>query len=291
METAETVGKSNAARAGAEGGGSGGNAAGAGSVAGAGSAASVDAGVGVSAGNAAGAENIAGVGVGAANVSASASAASVSARANASGGAAGASAGAGGDFAGGDATGGGRARLREVAASEKKGLGISDVLLIGILLAVGAVLKFFVGSIINFGMKPNFIIAMYCLTILLVRPRVREALIIGVLAGAICQVFPGQPYINLISEPFGAVAMALLIMVPVGAGGKMMPAKILACTFLSTLVSGFTFIGVMYIAYYSGANIAPTPLAAFMAIIFGTATINAVIVQLLYIPLKLALKK
>jgi hypothetical protein len=46
----------------------------------------------------------------------------------------------------------------------------------------------------------------------------------------------------------------------------------------------------MYIMYYSGVDIKPTPLAIFMAIIFGTATINAVIVQALYIPLKLALK-
>jgi hypothetical protein len=183
----------------------------------------------------------------------------------------------------------GQPRLREVAAGEKNGLGISDVLLVGILLAVGAVLKFFVGSVINFGMKPNFIIAMYCLTILLVKPRVREALIIGLLAGAVCQVFPGQPYINMVSEPIGALAMALLAMIPID--GRKMPIKILASTFLSTLASGFSFIGVMYVAYYGGAQITPTPLAAFMAIIFGTAAINAVIVQLLYIPLKLALKK
>jgi hypothetical protein len=43
--------------------------------------------------------------------------------------------------------------------------------------------------------------------------------------------------------------------------------------------------------YYSGFEITPTPLAIFMAIIFGTAFINSVIVQILYIPLKLALKK
>jgi len=50
----------------------------------------------------------------------------------------------------------------------------------------------------------------------------------------------------------------------------------------------------MYLLYYTRTDIliaAPTPLAIFMAIIFGTATINAIIVQLLYIPLKLALKK
>ncbi|GHT60698.1 hypothetical protein FACS1894109_18630 [Spirochaetia bacterium] len=177
---------------------------------------------------------------------------------------------------------------REVAQKEKKGLQIRDVLLIGILLAAGAVLKFFVGSVINFGMKPNFIIAMYCLIIMLIKPGFIEAAIIGILAGAICQFFPGQPYINFASELLGAVAMCLLIKIPLEK--LKIPVKPIICTFFSTLVSGFTFIAVMYIMYYSGVDIKPTPLAIFMAIIFGTATINAVIVQVLYIPLKLALK-
>jgi hypothetical protein len=180
-------------------------------------------------------------------------------------------------------------RKREAAGQEKKGLGIREILLTGILLAAGAVLKFFVGSIINFGMKPNFIIAMYCLVILLVRPRLVEAAIIGLLAGAICQFFPGQPYINFVSELTGALAMCLLIRIPLNTGK--IPVKTLLCTFFSTLVSGFTFIGVMYLIYYAGANITPTPLAIFLAIILGTAFINSVIVQLLYLPLRLVLKK
>ena len=178
---------------------------------------------------------------------------------------------------------------REVAAEEKKGLGVSEILLIGILLAAGAVLKFFVGSVINFGMKPNFIIAMYCLIVLLIRPRVKEAAIIGILAGAVCQFFPGQPYINFGSELIGAVAMVLLLKIPMNIG-KISLSPIVG-TFISTLISGFTFIGIMYVMYYTGAEITPTPLAAFMAIIFGTAFINAIIVQVLYIPLKLSLKK
>ena len=181
---------------------------------------------------------------------------------------------------------------RILVQQEKKGLQIRDILLIGILLASGAVLKFFVGSVINFGMKPNFIIAMYCLTILLIKPRLLEAAIIGLLAGAICQFFPGQPYLNFVSELTGALAMCLLIKIPLEK--IRIPVKPIICTFLSTLVSGFTFIGVMYLLYYTRTDIlvsAPTPLAIFMAIIFGTATINAVIVQVLYIPLKMALKK
>jgi hypothetical protein len=181
------------------------------------------------------------------------------------------------------------AEKREVARQAKKGLQIRDVLLIGILLAAGAVLKFFVGAVINFGMKPNFIIAMYCLIILLIKPGIIESAIIGILAGAICQFFPGQPYINFASELLGAVAISLLIKIPLEK--IKLPVKTLVCTFLSTLVSGFSFIAVMYIMYYSGADIKPTPLAIFMAIIFGTAAINAIIVQVLYIPLKLVLKK
>ncbi|MDR1470888.1 MAG: hypothetical protein LBS75_00040, partial [Synergistaceae bacterium] len=174
----------------------------------------------------------------------------------------------------------GALRRREVAEADRAGLGIKDVLLIGILLAAGAVLKFFVGTVVNFGMKPNFIIAMYCLIILLIKPRMREACIIGLLSGAICQFFPGQPYINFASELAGAIAMCALARLPLSIGR--LPLKTVACTFLSTLVSGFSFIGVMYLMYYSGADIKPTPLAAFMAIIFGTAFINAVIVQVLY---------
>jgi len=181
---------------------------------------------------------------------------------------------------------------RTIIQQEKKGLQIRDILLIAILLASGAVLKFFVGSIINFGMKPNFIIAMYCLTILLIKPRLIEAAIIGLLAGAVSQFFPGQPYLNFASELTGAVAMCLLAKIPLEK--LKIPLTPILGTFLSTIVSGFTFIGLMYLLYYARSGILrtpPTPLAIFMAIIFGTAAINAVIVQVLYIPLKLALKK
>ncbi|WP_417175314.1 hypothetical protein [Adlercreutzia sp.] len=49
---------------------------------------------------------------------------------------------------------------RTVAAAEKKGLAIQDLILVAVLLAAGAVLKLTVGSLLaSFGMKPNFIIA------------------------------------------------------------------------------------------------------------------------------------
>jgi hypothetical protein len=181
-------------------------------------------------------------------------------------------------------------KKRTFVQQEKKGLQIRDILLISILLASGAVLKFFVPNL--GGMKPNFIIAMYCLAILLIKPRLFEAAIIGILAGAISQVFPAQPYINFVSELAGALAMCLLAKIPMEK--IKIPIKPTICTFFSTLASGFTFIGIMYLLYYvrpNMLNVAPAALAVFMGVVFGTATINAVIVQVLYIPLKLALKK
>lgn len=178
---------------------------------------------------------------------------------------------------------------RTIALEKPKGLGISDVILVGVLLAAGAVLKLFVGSLFNAGMKPNFIIAMYCLAILLVRPRLGEAAVIGLLAGAVCQFFPGTPYLNLLSELLGAVAMALMCRVPMKLGRVNLAP--MAAAFLSTLVSGFAFIGLMYLVFYAGADITPTPLAAFLAIIFGTAVVNTVIVEVLYLPLRQVVKR
>ncbi len=179
---------------------------------------------------------------------------------------------------------------RVLKEQESKGLNVTEVILIGVLLAAGAVLKFFVGSVVNFGgMKPNFIIAMYCLIILIIKPRISQAAIIGLLAGVICQFFPGTPYINLISELVGGVVMALLIRLPL-AIGKVNLRPIVA-TFISTLVSGFIYLGVLYLALYMGVDAKPVALLPFLGIIFGTATINAIIVQILYIPLKSVLKK
>ena len=83
--------------------------------------------------------------------------------------------------------------------------------------------------------------------------------------------------------------MAAFMRIPSGKGRfSLMP---VISTFISTLASGFTFIAAMYLIFYAGANVKPVPLAIFLGIIFGTAAINSVIVQILYVPLKLALKK
>ena len=179
---------------------------------------------------------------------------------------------------------------RNTAQRTEEGLTVRDVILVGTLLAAGAVLKFFVGAAVSFGgMKPNFIIAMYCLCILLIRPKAHEAAAIGLIAGAICQLFPGTPYINLISEGIGGAAAYMLMRVPLRF--KKTDLSPAFTTFFTTLISGFTYLGVLYLALYMGADVKPAALAVFAGIIFGTAFLNTLMVSVLYVPMRLALEK
>ncbi len=175
---------------------------------------------------------------------------------------------------------------RELKATDKKGVSVRDFILIGVLLAAGAVLKYFAGSVINIGgVKPNFIIAMYCLGILLIKPKIYESAAIGLLAGAVCQFFPGTPYLNFVSELAGAVVMALMIKLVINIGKVSFTPAI--STFVSTVVSGGLFVSCLFI--FLGATSAT--LAAYIPIVLGTALINTVIVQVLYVPLRIALKQ
>ena len=176
---------------------------------------------------------------------------------------------------------------RVLKSEVKKGLSLQDLLLTAVLLAAGAVLKFFAGTFINFfGMKPNFIIAMYCMAIVLIRPKIYYSIIIGLLAGAICQFFPGTPYLNFGSEIAGALCMGLLIAVP--AKSKTLEIVIAAAsTFISTVVSGGLYVVLLFVFIKSD----PSAMIAYVPIVLGTATLNCIIVSLLYVPLMKVLKK
>ena len=167
-----------------------------------------------------------------------------------------------------------------------KSFQITDLILVAVLLAAGQVLKMTLGTALSsIGVKPNFIIAMYCLAILLIRPNFTQALIIGLLAGAINQINPATPWLNFISEPLGAVAMFALIRIPMKIGK--FDLNPIVATFLSTVVSGGSFVACRYL--FMGANVADLP--ANLLVVFGTAAINAVIVEALYYPLRKVLSK
>lgn len=175
-----------------------------------------------------------------------------------------------------------KAEKRVVKEESRAAVEIRSLILTAVLLAAGAVLKFFAGSVINIGgMKPNFIIAMYCLAILLIKPNLPHAAIIGVLAGAVCQFFPGTPYINFISELAGAVVMALLLRIPMQRN-----VSSVVSTFLATVVSGGLYTVCLFL--FTGAAV--ETLVAYVPIVLCTALINCVIVGVLYVPTRAALK-
>jgi hypothetical protein len=175
---------------------------------------------------------------------------------------------------------------RVVVEQARRGFQVKDLVLIAILLAAGLVLKMAAGTVFTFGgMKPNFMIAMYCLAILLTRPKLYQGIIIGLMTGILCQLATAVPLVNLVSEPVAGLVCSLLVMLPLQLGK--FDARPLTCTFLTTVVSGYIFASI--VVFMTGAAIG-TLFTFYAVMVFGTAFFNCVIVQVLYIPLKKALK-
>ena len=65
-----------------------------------------------------------------------------------------------------------------------------DIAIVGILLAIGAILRYFL-AMLHTPLTPNMIIAFYCLAIILIRPKVFEALGIGLVAGILSMLISG----------------------------------------------------------------------------------------------------
>ena len=181
-------------------------------------------------------------------------------------------------------------RTIAVESEEKKGLTTQDLILIAVLLAAGAVLKLTVASFLSFaGMKPNFVIAMYCLAIILTRPKLPQAVAIGLIAGIMCQIpmLNATPLVNIPSEVLGALACGLLIRVPMKIGDKL-DINPIVTTFLSTVVSGYTF--AIIVGLMNGLAL-PVIFVTYAIMVFGTATFNAILVQILTPLLRKVLKK
>lgn len=170
------------------------------------------------------------------------------------------------------------AEKREVTVGEKKGLrNTKNLILVGVMMAVGIVLRLFAGVIAIGSMHPNFLIATYCLSIFVIKPNVKEAAAIGLISGLISQIGTSMPWLGLGSETLGAIAMCLLIAIPLP---KLI--KPVVCTFIATCISGFAFVGLAALTY---AN--PMPGAQFIAmssVTLVTALLNMIIVTVLALP-------
>lgn len=189
------------------------------------------------------------------------------------------------------------AAKRTIAVDQKKdGLSVRDLILVAVLIAAGAVLKLTVSSFLNFaGMKPNFMIAMYCLAIILTRPKIYQSVVIGLLVGVVSQIpmLNATPLVNIASEMVGALVCGILVTVlaKVARDNKTCQNVVfpIIITFISTAFSGYTFAMIVGVAVTH-----LDPLAVFgvyAVMVLGTATMNAVLAAILTPVLRAVLKR
>ncbi|MEN6327254.1 MAG: tryptophan transporter [Syntrophomonas sp.] len=163
----------------------------------------------------------------------------------------------------------------------QKNTKLVSVIVTAVLIGIGAALRSFAPPI--FTITPNLVIAMYCLAIILVRPKMSGALVIGIVGGVVSMLTSKSPnpYLNLITEPAGALACYLIVTtLPNLSIFKYMLKPILA-TFIGTLASGSLYV-ILNAVFFA----MPTPVAigAFVSVVLPTATINTVIAYVLYLP-------
>ncbi|WP_052418703.1 energy-coupling factor transporter ATPase [Methanolacinia paynteri] len=163
-----------------------------------------------------------------------------------------------------------------------------DIAIVGILLAIGAILRYF-SNIIPGAIVANPIIALYCLAIILIAPRARDALGIGIVAGIVSALISHSifPPGNLISEPVGALVCLGVYSVT----RKRLPFSPGISTLVATLASGFTFLFVSIIVIVAGIiplagqyNTIGAFVVTLSPIVIATSVFNAVITQVLYFP-------
>lgn len=178
-------------------------------------------------------------------------------------------------------------RPRTVAIDERRGLDIQSLVLLAVLLAAGFILNFTAGKAISAvsggAIAPEFIVSAFCLAILVIRPTIPQALVIGLISAAVIQITTSSPGIDFVAEGIAAVAMASIVSV-----GARTPARNLVPvvgTFITTFLSGMIFMVVkMALMGFAGE------LAAVMTpVVTVTAVFNAILVGALYQPVKQSL--
>ncbi len=161
------------------------------------------------------------------------------------------------------------------------------------MLAAGAIARY-ISLFVQGAIVANLTIAFYCLAIILVVPKFREAVGIGLVAGIICAVFSHSifPLGNLISEPIGAV-VCLAVYKLIKDHTRLAPA---VATAIATPASGFTFIGITCMVMLATAPSATvgTVLAfaiAMIPIVASAVVVNTIIAQIIAMPATTVMQK
>lgn len=180
------------------------------------------------------------------------------------------------------------AQARTVQTVDRGKLDIKALVLLAVLLAAGFILNFTVGkaiSTISAGtIAPEFIISAFCLTILIVRPNIGQALVIGLVSAAVIQITTTSPGIDFVAEGIAAMVMAAIVNAGMKTGAKgIVP---VVGTFVTTFLSGAIFMVIKMAMMQFDTSL----VSLMLPVVALTAVFNAILVGALYVPIKHALK-
>lgn len=174
----------------------------------------------------------------------------------------------------------------DMTETGQKNSRLTSIVISAVLIGIGAALRAFVPPVA--GITPNFVIAMYCLAIMLVRPNLSGALAIGLISGVISMMTSKSPipYLNLLTEPTGAFVCFLIVKsLPESALFRNFLKPVLA-TALGTVASGgFYVILNMFILGWPVAQ----AVTVFVTAVLTTTAANTVISYIIYLPAQKAL--
>ncbi len=177
---------------------------------------------------------------------------------------------------------------RTVTSTDHDKLDVQALVLLAVLLAAGFILNFTVGNAVSTMtggfIQPEFTISAFCLMILIVRPNVGQALIIGLISAAVIQLTTKSPLIDFAAEGIAAMLMAVIVKVGMrGSAKRFVPA---AGTFLTTVVSGTIFMIIKMATMGFAQNLT----AVMLPVVVATGAFNGILVAALYLPIRKALK-
>lgn len=177
---------------------------------------------------------------------------------------------------------------RTVQTADHGKLDIKALTLFAILLAAGVILNLTVGKAlagISAGMlAPEFIISSFCLTILVVRPNVGQALIIGLIAAVVIQISASVKGPDFVAEGVAAMVMALIVQFGMKTAAK--PVIPAVGTFVTTALSGMIYALIVPLFAQAASGL----FFVMLPVVLLTAVFNGILVGALYIPVKKALK-
>ena len=175
-------------------------------------------------------------------------------------------------------------RIEDLVYTHQQGGQFRWVTVSTLLLALGAILHLVSPSIA--GVTPNWMIATYCVAILLTRPSYGQTLGIGLVAAflTILTSKSAFPYGNLFSEPGGALTAALVTRAMVNMKWKRIGGidiTSIVSGFLATVVSGGIFVTLLWQVMGLPNNVY---FFVIWPMVLMVAALNAAITPILYIP-------